>query len=340
MTTRPSSTSSSEPDQARRFLRDACAFAVVTLALLLTANAGADRLIDTDLERKYAAIFGEGPLPQGVVLGSSKALYAVRPKDLEPLGDYYNFAVAGADPAYLAWWWSLYRAHHPAPEVVLLGVDWAHVSVYPPRGRAPDSEFWPWPMFAAALREPEANVRKLLLNRFPLVKDRLVLRDALFGKRRLGSSDMAGFDRGWVPIDDRNPNLVQKPWRRITVIDDRVRELEDLIGRIHRDGARLVVFQTPEYRPLSRYHPEANKVIARVASGVGAPFLDYNGDRASALNENPAHYRDWQHMTAAGAAAFGPVFRRDLAAALSAPRNTGAGGRRPDTTPDRRPAAW
>lgn len=342
MTTKLSSTSSSEaePGQARAFLRDACAFAAVTLAVFMAANVGADHVIDTELERKYQAVFSRDAMPQGMVLGSSKALYAIRPRDLAPLGDYFNFAIASADPAYLAWWWSLYRAHHPAPEVVLLGIDWAHLSVFPHRAREIDSEFWPWPMFGMALIEPGADVRKLLLNRFPLVKDRLVLRDALLGKRRLGTSEMSRYDRGWVPIDDRSPNLTQKPWRSITVVADRVRELETLVGRIHGDGARLVLFQTPEYRPLSRHHPEANAVIARVAAGVGVPFLDYNGDRASALNENVGHYRDWQHMTEAGAAAFGPVFRRDVAAALSGPRSTGASGRRPGKPPHRRPGAW
>ena len=75
-----------------------------------------------------------------------------------------------------------------------------------------------------------------------------------------------------------------------------------LVGDIDRGGVFAQIYGT---------------VALLRAEERGIPFLNYNDELASGLNDDPSNYSDWGHMSKKGSTAFSKILAKDLRPVLA-----------------------
>lgn len=301
----------------KRFAWQAVVFLLPLGLLWGGLNMAADRAIDSQYERKYAEITQPAVQAERIILGTSKAVRAINPAGLDSAETQtYNFAFNGSRPTfYLPWYRLLLRAHYLRPQTVLYAVDWFMFDETRLRRQfEQDSEFLPGDVFWRALFEPDLNTGALLLNRFPLIKDKeaLLLRLAPIAPSEYDYDRLDSYIRGYVPRQGTTqlPDL-STPLHNSPAQEAAFTTLLDLLAA---DGVQVIFVHLPE--DLNLITPDAAAVahLHAIAVARSIPFLDYNRELAGDFNYTGAYFLDVFHMSEAGSAVFTARLRQDLAA--------------------------
>ncbi len=325
VTHHPNTQPPSEKDHLRHFGRQAALFLIPLLGVWLVLNLAIDRAIDSQYERKYAAILHPSPPADRIILGTSKAVRAINPLQLDaapatPGHITYNFAYNGSNPLfYLHWYEYLFRDQYPRPDTVIYAVDWFMFDALRLRRRfEQDSEFFPAPIFRRALLDPALEAQTLLLNRYPLIKDKEAALLHLFpiARSEYDFDDMTHYSQGYVPrLGQTTAVEAALPLQHDPAQLD---AFETLLDQLAADGLSVIFVHIPEH--LAVITPEAAAVeqLHTLAAARGIPILDYNRELVSDFNFNQAYFLDAFHMSAAGSQIFSARLQADLGQ-LSAP---------------------
>ena len=96
------------------------------------------------------------------------------------------------------------------------------------------------------------------------------------------------------------------------------RTFESLLERFEADGIKLIFVECPEYSGWKSGDRKVhNHELAEVAEARGIPFLNYNDELASSLNDDNRNYSDWGHLSKRGSTAFSKQLAEDLAPVLA-----------------------
>lgn len=292
--------------------------ATIFLGTLLLSLGAVDRslaaLVTDAAELKYQAMLDARLAHPHIVLGTSHAELGINPRHIEQEGfSLYNFAFSGSNPRYLRHWYELFRSRRPAPSLVLLSADWFLFKPSLDRQFEQDSEYWPVTTFARSLLfTPELSRSAMLLNRFPLVKERQTLQQLFFPQERGGRFLIERYYKGYVPVEVQAFRWME-PERGLDHPARRA-DFERLLERLEADDVQVVFFQAPEHLPTAGEHPVENEQIAAIARDRGIPFLNYNTDRRSAMNLEKGYFIDWGHLNERGSEIFSRRLAEDLRA--------------------------
>jgi hypothetical protein len=298
------------------FARRGLTFAALSLALLI----GVDRLIDARLPSetalKYRAVFGTDAGYSHLVLGASSEAYGINPRYLgrEP---YYNFAYSNAGPEFLLDWYQQFRARRPKPSVVLLGVSRATLRQSLTRRIEHDAGFMPFGVAASLWMRPETHLVESLANGVAFLREKPVLEAWLTGQHSPYEVEVAKYERGFAPLrvaPFRAGALVSHPrW------PGREATFRRLLQAIAHDGARIVLVQPPCYLPEYGHSADEEALIRAIAREFRLPYMNYNDERRSPLNEDQTAFADASHLNERGSHAFSARLAMDLQAARTAP---------------------
>ena len=96
------------------------------------------------------------------------------------------------------------------------------------------------------------------------------------------------------------------------------RKFEKLLDQFEEDGIRIIFVECPEYTGWqSTDRVVHNEELAELAEARGIPFLNYNDELASELNDNNKNYSDWGHLSKRGSTAFSKMLAEDLKPVLA-----------------------
>ncbi|MDB5097071.1 MAG: hypothetical protein JWM80_1492 [Cyanobacteria bacterium RYN_339] len=259
------------------------------------------------------AFHGANPCSR-VILGTSHVFHGVDPHALELPGQaLYNFGFNGSNPSYfLAFYTDLCR-FYARPSLVLLGLDPLFLKRFAwSRRYVQDSEYWPGPLFLQRATRVDADAGTAWLNRFPLVKHRDPLQDATACVPARSRFLVEKAYRGYVPMAPQGTPILEGT----DFPDDPgfTADLPVLLGRLKADGARVVLFQTPEFLAVTGDHHADNAKLAAVARRFELPFLNYNAERRSELNREARLFNDGGHLNVLGSERFSRRLAADLRA--------------------------
>ncbi|MBO6052390.1 MAG: hypothetical protein J6Q17_01505 [Clostridia bacterium] len=96
------------------------------------------------------------------------------------------------------------------------------------------------------------------------------------------------------------------------------RSFESLLDQFEADGIKLIFVECPEYSGWKSSDRKLhNHELDEVAEARGIPFLNYNDELASDLNDDNRNYSDWGHLSKRGSTAFSKMLAEDLAPVLA-----------------------
>ena len=121
------------------------------------------------------------------------------------------------------------------------------------------------------------------------------------------------FYKGFVPYQ-ADYNGKSAGTVRTTFYQKEEDDFISLIDEFQSEGIPLVFIMTPEYLP-GRNAPQFDdmvKIINQIAAEKNIPFLNYNTDLASDINNDYTNYSDWGHLDDKGAHLFSQKLYGDL----------------------------
>jgi hypothetical protein len=259
-----------------------------------------------------------------VIFGSSTAVHGYVPSILSGTAglscDFkrtFNFGMMGAQPTfYLQWYRLLFRRFYRAPSLVIVSLDWfsagaAHGDLsHEQIALAQDSRYLPWSVFFTELRQAQTNHDRAVLLK-NLVRVMGIGPDVRYFFMPHVDAGMAGYDRGYMPLDT-HIDLAIGGDRAFAVNDAFLHDLSSLIEDIQAQGSSVLLVQMPIYDPQSIQGLAKSSAFADLARAHHVTYLDYNGERRSALNAQADAFGDWSHLSRTGSEIFSTMLRRDL----------------------------
>ncbi len=263
---------------------------------------------------KYRDLFDRTQRHPNIVLGTSHAVYGIAPEKLSaPDFPVYNFGYRNATTLFYRKWYDVFTRYQGTPRTVIYCVDWFAFTDHTNRTLESDARHFPADLFLDMLRDRRYVLHKLIAFRSTLFADRGFVKGALMGNP-MGRHDLSRFANGYVPYANDAGAHQAKPWKPGKRVESHRIDLERTLDRFRQDGVRVVLVQIPELLPVSGRHPAQNAEIAQIAAARGLPFLNYNEERRSALNDDASAFYDWGHLNDAGCQRFSAVLARDLKA--------------------------
>lgn len=122
----------------------------------------------------------------------------------------------------------------------------------------------------------------------------------------------SGFYQGYIPWE--NGYNGQTTDVGCTDNPTQVKDFKRLLDIFKKEGIPVVFVMCPENIP-GRNAPqfnEKNANIVKLAEQYGIPFLNYNTDLASEINDNYKYYSDWGHMNTKGSTLFSQKLAEDI----------------------------
>ena len=288
------------------------AFTFVFLLVFAATNGLAGFWLAPSLARRYAAIFDGREHFQHIILGTSHTEMGLNPRYVAPITpDFYNFAASGSTPSYYLRWYAAYRRYQPAPSLVLFGVDWFFFKDVSRRSLEQDSAFLPAPVLGDLIAHRGTDLKALVFNWFPLLSLRKDLQSRLFGDVPLRELETERFYRGFIPLKAKlylGDSVPISPPDYPPYLAD----FDRLLAVMAHDHTRLIFIQMPEYLPAAGRHVAENARIRTIARAHGIPFLNFNEELRSPLNEDQPAFADWGHLNEVGSERFGPILARAL----------------------------
>lgn len=275
--------------------------------------------LDSPERRHFEELFHTQHSADVIIIGSSTAVHGINPLYLEGIktsaADFsriYNFALRGAQMNFWKQWYDvLFARQYPTPSLAIVSVDWF--------GFAGDnrvggieyySRYFPFNVFLKLLwNRAVPDKVALWMNRFYVFQARRDIIHVFFPRMDFGQLRMDQYYKGYVPLD-RTIDTRKPPAVKAASWDNSLEQLlDDLLAR----HVRIVLIQTPNYIPgRVMQGKDTNALLAKLARAKGIPLLNYNTEKASALNFNPDYYADYAHMNEAGSRAFSLLLKADL----------------------------
>lgn len=305
-----------EKGQFARFLRQLVLFGSIFILIWMVLNHLIDYTVISHYELKYGEIIDPRVNANAIILGTSHAAHGINPMYLDDEeASYYNFAYNAGNPIfYLKWYELLFRRYYPKPDLIVYAVDWMMFDDnWMWRDFEHDSEYLPLDAFWKALHHG-SDRKTLLLNRFPLIKNR----DRLFGfARDVERFGLTGsvyvldkYYRGYVPVDIEQ--RLQPTVARAMNGEEQIRAFHRLLNQFEADGISVVFVQIPEYLPGRENNGQNRELLHRIAEERGIPYIDYNTDRITEVNYDASAFLDWGHMSEEGSRKFTILLKADL----------------------------
>ncbi|MNS09295.1 hypothetical protein D3C72_407780 [compost metagenome] len=309
---RSSTSSSKKYGSVKRFIKTGCLFVLSWLVLLL----GVDRLIaasfPTESTFKYADMYRPGATYPAIILGSSTLAFGLNPSALNNgPAPYYNFAFASGLPEFTLVLYRCFREQHSRPATVLLGADRYIFRAGMGRRIEQDMAYLP-PMIGLKIAlGPHVSLRDSLWNSLAILREKRAVEAWVTGQPRRFHVDLTRYNRGFAPLK----TAAFFPAEKVALPHNPYREeaFRQLVLEIQQDGARVVFVQAPNHQPEARTLPNDDERIQAIAKEFNSPFLNYNGARRSALNDDKSAFADTDHLNERGAEIFSAMLSRDLA---------------------------
>lgn len=283
-------------------------FIITVVVLTMRFNA---MYPDYSAQQFHELFHGTHPADM-IVIGSSTAVHGYDPSIIGP--NFFNFGLMGAQPHFYREWYQIFKQYHPAPKTVIVSLDWFSGGANRANIQGNDlalvqvSRYLPLrvlvPLFWHASLSDKG---KMLANMIPIlgigpdIKYFFVHRD---------DPAMAGYDRGYMPLDG-SIDLSQEMPRTFKADAVFLKDVADLLDDIQAQGSHIILVQMPIYQPQTIAGLDGS-VFQKLATERNIPYLDYNADRASALNQNTALFGDWSHLNREGSRVFSTQFRKDI----------------------------
>lgn len=301
-----------------RWLGQATAFCLVTLALLVLLEGLARALCTDDIALKLREVFAGTQDHGGLLLGSSVAEFGLVPEEFARTGlDFFNLGIRGAGPVYQEKLYHYYRATGRRPKVVIWALESTALAVDKlNRPLESESAYMPWPVFWDLLRSPGTSRTSLLYNRLVLIRERWQLPYILLHHRQNSPfvGDMTRYDQGWAPLPagcfngKDHPGNIDMP----AVDPQKVAALRRLVRQLRADGARVVLLENPILHAAPATIAHNTALMHTACAGLDVPFWNYNLEHRFALGNEKESYFDCAHMNVRGAHIWSRQVAQDL----------------------------
>lgn len=296
-----------------RFAVSGTAFVTLLVGVFWAGGAATQAAMPEPATANYAVLFDHRADARLQLWGTSHTLHGVNPCAMGAEGEKLrNFALNAATPTFYRAWYADWRRYHAPPARVYLGLDPLFCTRFPwSRQYEQDSAFWPWGRFIERLMAPDEGAATAAWNRLALIRRRDDLQDRLAGVRSRFPNAWDQACAGFVPLEPlAGPG---GPGPTAFKVDDAfVDDLRRLLQILRADRVELVGFQTPEFRAQVHGYAPQNRRLLAVVREFGVPFLNYNVELASDLNDDPTLFNDAGHLNARGAKRFSRRFATDL----------------------------
>lgn len=304
----------------KKFIKEISLFAFLASIPFVIINFFQERYNNDPVhyQRQYSALLSEDVDYEGIILGTSHSTHGIRPSVLDTTGvHFYNFSLNGSNPTFnLTWYNELFLMKHNRPNYCLLEVDWFMFDDYWLERRfEKDSEYFERIFFIKSLFGRNTfNKKHLLINRFPLLKYResilesikLVQEDSRFPKQT--------YDRGYISYNTKYDSTKFKIKESKHFEPNEQKDFIKLIEQMQEQGTKLIFVMTPEFGvPMEQYlNSKTYNIIVESSKKYNIPFLNYNQELRSELNENIDFFADWGHLNDAGSLVFSRMLSEDL----------------------------
>jgi hypothetical protein len=303
--------------------------------LLAEERANEDYEILDHYDGQFQEIYEKRVNAEYVIIGTSHFTHGVTPEELEASGkSFFNFALNGSNPSYYVWWYNeVFKPNnYPKPKAVIFGVDWFMFDT-DWLWRKPDFDYRYLRELPDSL-DTDANryegkwydlnaLFEYATNRFPLFSSRSRVIDLFLPeekekpeKRYYKTPDgfvLSAFYKGYVPWDVDFGGGSAGTAR--THFKEKEREsLLSLLDEFREEEIAVVFVMAPEYLP-GRKAPQFEEmydILIEIAEDYGIPFLNYNTDLISEINDDHTCYSDWGHLNDKGAHLFSAKLHADL----------------------------
>lgn len=265
--------------------------------------------------KQYDALIQNQNNFNGIILGTSHATHAIQPTILDHSGiRFYNFALNGSDPQfYLHFWEHFVQDIAGDVEYCILSVDNYFLAGKSWRKFEQDAEYFPDSTFLDILFDPQYDATMLLANRFPAIKYRTRLLNSLrleIGDERYLADD---YDRGYIPYELPYDSkiFVKNNHANVPISDVQAQRFIQLITQILAKEIKIVFVMPPEYDLQRQEYQGLKDLMFRLSDRYDIPFLDYNNDSTSTLNQR-RYFNDKVHMNHVGSQAFSTELAQKL----------------------------
>jgi len=302
------------------FLKRIGLFLSILLLILIAMDYWMDRELNPHYPLQYSEVFNPKVRANMIILGASHATHGINPRYLE--ADHlkvYNFSLNGAGPSFnLKWYKKIFQPHYPQPQYVIYGVHWGMFDEgLLQRKIEQDSKYFPLRFLFNGFMDSEwfrnlETVKRLLLNRFAIIRGRKQLASRLFR----GTQEvylLSGYYNGFIPYE-RKGALNKKKDVKPKNSRVQIRAFEELLDELKRNKIKVVFVHVPGYLPA---HDASNlydgmQLLNKIAEEREIPFLDYETKRVTNINTDPSMFSDWIHLNEKGSEAFSKLLNEDL----------------------------
>jgi hypothetical protein len=290
-------------------------FFSILLILLILMNQWMDRELNPHYPLQYGEVFRPTVNANVIILGASHATHGINPRYLE--GDHfrvYNFSLNGAGPLFnLTWYKKIFKHYYPQPLYAIYAVHWIMFDdQLLKRKYEQDSHYFPLPFLLKELKEFK-SAKRLLLNRFALIRERKHLAGRLFQKTFREVYLPAKYYNGFIPFERRGTLDEEE---RVNPKNDpiQIKAFEELLDEFERDGVKVIFVHVPGYLPArgDSNVSEGMELLNDLSRKRRIPFLDYETERISAINTDKTLFSDSVHLNKKGSDRFSSLLRTDL----------------------------
>ena len=296
-------------------------FISLIVVLFLLANRYTAKYIKEPVHygRQFDEVINKTFNADGIIIGTSHGAHSFRPTLLDSTGiRFYNFCLNGSNPSYyLKWYESFFSKEYADPKYIIYALDFfAFDQNYCNREFEDDSKYIPNSLFWEYIGSPSKfQVRKLLLNRYPIIGSIKKLK--LQGKDTDITYPPSEYDRGYIPLyfpykpSNFKPDI--SPATLVT-LTSKMEDFEKLIKIIQARGIKLIFVMPPNYGISKNEYLSCSsiKYLNSVSGKYKIPFLNFDTELWSPLNEDINNFSDWGHLNRTGSAKFNKILQEKL----------------------------
>lgn len=122
----------------------------------------------------------------------------------------------------------------------------------------------------------------------------------------------SGFYKGFIPWENNYSGHTSDAGCRDN--QSQIRDFKRLLDLFKKENIPVVFIMCPEHLP-GRNAPqfdEKNAYLISIAEQYGIPYLNYNTDLVSDLNNDHEYFSDWGHMNTKGSTKFSKMLAKDI----------------------------
>lgn len=260
------------------------------------------------------------PVPQLVIMGSSRAIHQVDPDSFRIKA--FNLGHGGMFMPFHTGLLRMMEENKKLPPVILLQIDpYEFVGVPKIRDAQHLSYFY---HRSDTLRRyiDELSVFEKYKYYFDLYRYNSKSVNVVKEYIRSGKTSERGNGYESVPVTERDSlNILslangERPDTNLTVIPGQFRYLKSFIEICRRNNIRLICFTSPIFKSRDSFRIGSVEV-EQLLRHNGIPYLNYTESLVPELQERTSYWRDLIHLNQKGAAIFGGILARQVEEFLS-----------------------